>query len=247
VEVVVIHTLGDITFNDDTQDANGTYWYINDVVGWDSPAQRKTSMPFPSRHGAVTVENLYDARTMTVMGLSKSVPAANAYAAKYYLMSQLNAMATPVMFSVVEDIERYCMVYRSGEVRTSFVGIGAFRFELNISADDPFKYSVIGKSEALAAGVGETLVNDGTDRAYPTITLTATGTPTITIGSSIWVATQSMPSGSVIDMRAMTAFSGSTNLFDRVSPSSIWGYLNPGNNSVQSSVVCTVEWEDAWV
>lgn len=244
----VIVKIGAIDMNNDTPDGNGSLWYVTEsIAGWDSPTQRLSSIARPTKHGERTVENLYGARMLTVSGLCKALTGDLMYTSMYYLMSVTNALVNTTTLKVTEDIERYCDVLRSGEVRTAYVGKGAFAFEVNLRADDPFKYAVAGNTNGLVGGVGETLANAGTVPTFPVITLTATGTPTITVGSYTWTATSSIPSGSVIDMKAMTVLNGSTSYFDAVSPSTDWLWLDPGNNTVQSSVACNVAWKDAWV
>lgn len=239
--------VGTIEMNTMVADSNGSLWYAQGFSGWDSPSQRISAIARPTKHGEVTVENLYGARLITVAGLCKALSADLMYASMYELMSVTNAMTQTIDLKVTEDIERYCAVLRAGEVRTAFVGKGAFTFEVPLRADDSFKYAVAGNTNALAAGVSETLANAGTVRTYPVITMTASGTPVISVGSYVWTATSAIPSGTVIDMKAMTVLNGSTSYFDAVSPSTDWLWLESGNNTVESSVACTVAWEDAWV
>lgn len=244
----VIVKIGTIEMNTDVADANGSLWYVTDSIdGWDSPSQRVSSISRPTKHGEVTVENLYGARMLTVRGLCKAASGTLMYTSMYHLMAVTNALVNTTTLKVTEDIERYCNVLRSGEVRTAYVGKGAFSFEVNLRADDPFKYTVAGNTNALVGGVPEVLANGGTVETFPVITMSATGTPTITVGSYTWTAVSSIPNGTVIDMKAMTALNGVTSYFDAVSPSTDWLWLDPGNNTVGSSVACTVAWEDAYV
>lgn len=244
---MIIH-IGDITLNDNIADANGSKWYVTEMDGWDSPEVRAGTLSRPGQHGEVPVEGQYNARYINVKGLCKATSEAAFYESWYYMNAQTNYLGRRrFYFSVEEDVRRQCAVSRAGKLRMQHIGVGAFNFDLMLRADDPRKYSYIEKTEAFNAGVGEVLVNDGIASTYPRITLNGTGTPTITAGVLTWVASGSIPSGTVIDMLTMTVLNGSTSYFDSVDLSSDWLFLEPGNTTVQSNVPMTVAWRDAWL
>lgn len=245
--MTILH-INSIDINDGVADANGSLWYAIDMTGWDAPAVRSSSLPFPGRHGQVTVEGFYSARLIQITGVCKCVSEAAFYTSMYFLMSETNYLGrTPFVFSVEEDITRQANVFRAGNVRTSYLGKNAFDFEVTLRADDPFKYSATLNSEAFVATIPEVIANAGTVRTYPVITLNGTGTPVITVGALTWTATASIPSGTVIDMSQHTVLNGATDHFDKVDLTTEWVWLEPGNNTVECNVPMTVEWRDAWV
>lgn len=231
-----------IQMNNEWSDSFGSKFYMNRLDGWDSPPLRQNAISLPSQHGDITVESLYGARLITLGGLCKATSENNFFGSMYYLMAQTNALVNTVPLIVTEDIARRCEVLRAGPVRTTYVGVGAFTFEISLRADDPFKYA----ETAQSSGPG-VLTNNGTVRTYPTITLTATGTPTISVNGYTWVATGSLPSGTVIDMKRQTVVNGVTSYFDQVNLVSDWLWMEPGANTLTSSVACTVDWRSAWV
>lgn len=247
--MTIVH-INSIDLNNNTADSNGSLWYVESLDGWDSPSIRSSTLEPPSKHGVITSEGLYGPRNITVAGICKATSKNNFYVSDYYLQSQTNytSRLTTFVFSVEEDVHRRCQVLRAGPCRTRPRGQNTFEFQVTLRADDPFKYSVTEHSEGLVASVGETLANAGTARSYPVITLTASGTPTITVGSYEWRATDSLASGVVIDMKKQTVkTSGGVTQFDKFDLTSEWLFLEPGNNTVESSVACTVTWRDAWV
>jgi hypothetical protein len=244
---MTVAQIGDIQLNNAWTDAQGALYYMDRLDGWDSPPLRSNAAPLPSQHGEVQLESLYGARLITLGGLCKATSETNFFLSMYYLMAQTNALVNTVTLKVTEEIARQCEVLRAGPVRTTYTGVGAFTFEVSLRANDPWKYASTVQSEALAANVSETLANSGTVPTYPIITLTASGAPTITVGPFTWFADQSLPSGTVIDMKAQTAVNGATSYFHLVNLTSDWLALEPGNNTVASSVACEVDWRSAWV
>lgn len=233
-----------ITFNNNTPDGNGTLWYCTGIQGWGGPETRTEVLQLPAQHGEKTVSNLYGPRLLTLTGVVKATSEANFWTAWHYLESQTNALRTPVVMTVTEasSVKRI-EVIRSGALNIEFIGKGSFGFELNLRADDPFKYSNTLHTDA---DLG-TINNAGTIISYPTFTLTGSGTPTITVGSLTWWATDSLPSGTVIDMKNQTVLDGVTSYYALRHPESEWVYLSPGNNTVASTVAATISWRDAWV
>lgn len=248
--MTVFH-LGDIDFNDGVADANGALWYIEAMEGWDSPPIRSEVLELPAQHGGVTAEGMYSPREINLRGVCKGNSSAGFYASQYYLQAQTNYLnrftSSALYFSAEEDITRRLRVLRSGQVRTTNIGSSSFRFEIGLRADDPFKYADTEDTEGFVANTPEVLVNAGTVRTYPVITLNATGTPLITVGSQTWLGSASIPSGTVINMKERTVLNGSTDHFDKVDLTSEWLYLEPGNNTVEGNLAMTVAWRDAWL
>lgn len=244
---MIVH-IGDITLNNDVADGNGSKWYVTEMEGWDSPDVRAGTLELPGQHGEVPVEGTYTARHIVVKGLCKAISASAFYASWYYLASQTNYLGRRTfMFSVEEDIRRQCAVSRAGKLHMQHVGVGAFTFDVMLRADDPRKYDYTEQSEPFNAATPETLTNDGIAATYPRITLNGTGSPVISIGDLTWTASASIPSGTVIDMKAQTVLNAGTSYFDSVDLSSEWPWLEPGPNTVESSVPMTVAWRDAWL
>jgi hypothetical protein len=150
--------------------------------------------------------------------------------------------SSPLLLTQTEDVDKYLTVVRTGlQVRCADSVL--LQFELNLRADDPFKYA----SSASSLVTSGNAVNGGTATTYPTFTLSSTGTPTLTAGALTWSATASMPSGTVIDFRKFTVMNGTTNHFSKVSPTASWFGFDPGTTAVTSSVAGTWSWRNAWM
>lgn len=252
-------SLGSIDFNTETPDSDGNLWYITEEIeGWDSPAQRLSELTIPTRHGGKTTQNLYAARSLLLKGLCKASTLNNYYEAKYHLQAVTNALRVPILLKVTEDVQRRMSVIRSGQVRTAQAGMRAFTFEVNLRADDPFKYSEVLHSANLVANVGQTIANAGSVRTYPTAELNDSVSSTWavvnyelgdgTVGPGTWRTTHPHPSGTVVDMDAVTAYAGTgDSMFAFVRSDADWWWLEPGDNLVQSDHATIIRWRDAWV
>lgn len=235
--------VNDIQMNNGWTDPSGSKFYLDQLEGWDSPPLRLSSFALPSQHGDITTENLYGARLLTIGGICKATSEANFYASMYYMMGQWNALRIPIPFYVTEGLTRYCNVVRNGPVRTSYVGVGTFRWNATFRADYPFKLGT-----TLHTVTGGPVTTLGSVASWLQITTTASGIPTITINSKVWSANATIPSGTVIDMKAMTVKNGGTSYFDRVNLNSEWLTFDAGiANTVASSLGISIAYRDAWV
>lgn len=236
--------LGDIEFNSDIADSDGVRWYV-DVDGWDKLDNRTSILTLPARHGERTAENLYGSRSISLMGTAASQTAVGYWAALNHLSALSNVLtvfaSSPLLLSVDEEVEKQMSVLRSGFL-SRCIADTVLQFELTLRADDPFKYAAI-QSSLATAGVA---VNAGTIITYPTFTLSAGGSPTFTNGAQSWSA-GALLSGTVIDFKAMTILNGSTNYFSAWTPGGTWFGLNPGNNTLTSTVAGTWTWRSAWL
>jgi hypothetical protein len=237
-------SLGNIDFNNDTPDSDGNLWY-GYFDGWDTIAQRIADIQPPGRHGGITVMNLFEPRQLTLYATAVCVDAAGYYAAKNLIFSETNALNpfldTPLTLTVEEEIDRVMYLLRTSIRTECIIEDQVLKIEATFRADDPLKYSA---TETTLATSG-TAVNTGDTFTFPTFTLTAPGAPILTLGPLTW-GSAALPSGTVIDMREMTVLDGPTNYFSEVQPESVWFPLQPGNNTVASTVAGTWAWKDAW-
>lgn len=238
-------TLGTISFNDDVADTDGAYWYV-DVDGWNTLPQRENTVTQPATHGGITVLNLYSPRQMTLTGVAKTVNAAGYWLALNKLQTVTNVLtrftASPLLLTQSEDVDKYVMVVRTS-LRTRCIDDVLMQFELTLRADDPFKYA----STATTLVTSGNAVNSGTILTYPTFTLSASGTPTLTAGAMTWAASASLPSGTVIDFRSFSVMNGATSYIASVAQSSTWFWFEPGTTAVTSTVAGTWSWRSAWL
>ena len=132
-------------------------------------------------------------------------------------------------------------VLRTGFL-TRCIDTTVLQFEVTLRADDPLKYAAI-QSSLNTSGVA---VNAGIFATFPVFTLSAGGSPTLTNGAQSWSA-GALPSGTVIDFKAMTILSGTTNYFSAWTPGGTWFGLDSGNNTLTSTVAGTWTWRSAWL
>lgn len=115
---------------------------------------------------------------------------------------------------------------------------------LAFQALDPYGYTPAVTSSLAAA------VNEGTavtDRAV--ITLTSSGAPTITKGTTgeSFAFAEALASGTTINLRTGAVLSGGTDVSDRLAPGPLWFDLDPGDNDLSiSGATATIAVESAY-
>ena len=242
-------SLGSINFNNDVPDGNGVLWYVN-VDGWDTLAQRTDDIPFVARYGNRVTQNLYEARQLTLFGTAVMSDGTAYWDALNTLNSVTNKLTpfldTPLLLTISEEVDKQMTVLRTG-LHSTCIDVHILQFELNLRADDPLKYATIAKTASANAGVN----NAGTARTFPTFTTVAVDLASLEVGSPgpTWFTNGPLPTGTVIDMGAMTVFNGSTSYIQLYDPSSTWLDFPPGasatNSATDSAGVWT--WRDAWL
>jgi len=242
---MTVFTLGTIAFNSGTPDSDGIEW-VGYIDGWDQLENRVEDYTRPAQHGAVITSNLYGSRGMTVFGTAVGQDSTDYWIAKNKIAAETNALtqfASPdLILTQTEDVSKRMVVYRTG-ILTKCIETKHMQFELNLRADDPFKYA----STPSTLATSGTAANAGNVITYPTFTLTGSGTPTLTLGSKTVTATAALPAGTVIDMGRITVLSGAVNYFGNMNPASQFFGFAPGNNSVSSTVAGTWTWRSAWL
>ena len=135
-------TLNGLDFNTNTADANGALWYITEMEGWDSPALRQSFGTATSRHGEVLLESMMSSRAVILRGVCKAVSESAFWVAYNDLLGLTNNLVVNADLVVYETTAKKIGVIRGGNVKITFVGVGAFTFEIPLTANDPLKYSV---------------------------------------------------------------------------------------------------------
>lgn len=237
-------SLGDIEFNTDVPDADGVLWYVN-VDGWDKLDQRTSAISLPAQHGERTVENLYSSRSLTLFGTAKSEDAVGYWDAQSHLTALTNVLTIfadpPLLLKQDEEVEKQMTVLKTG-LLIRCIDETVMQFELTMRADDPFKYATAESSLA----TGGVAFNAGTIATPLTFTTSSSGAPTFTNGAQSWSA-GTLPSGTVIDFKALSVLNGSTNYFGSVVPGSTWFLLDPGSSTLSSTVAGTWTWRSRWL
>lgn len=242
-----------LVFNLGTPDANGTYWYITEMDGWDGPSLRQSFQGATTKHGGVLVESLLDTRAVTLKGVAKSTTESIFWSAYNYLLGITNNLVFDRNLVVYESpTAKRLGVIRAGAPRISFVGVGAFDFEIPLIARNPLKYLVTADSMAYSVGQTSPLTNAGTFDTAPVVTTTSAGTVIIrnnTTGQKFSTGNVSLPAGTVIDMGARTIYSGTTNLYNALTTTSVWWALRPGINQVYNygTASVSVAFNSAWI
>lgn len=245
--------LGSQAFNTQVADANGSLYYVTEIDGWDSPAQRQSFQGPASRHGSVILESLLDQRAVTLKGIVKATSETAFWISYNYMLGLVNNLYAPILLKMLENpTTKRLSVIRGGAVRQTFVGVGSFEFEIPLIAIDPLKYNDTATTTALAAAGTVALTNTGTFGTYPVVTLTAAGTVVLnntTYAQTLTTGTDSLPSGTVVDFSARTVLSGSSNLYTTLDAGSVFWALQPGSNTITNTGTApvSVTYRDAWI
>lgn len=231
-----------LQFNMDAPDEDGTYWYITEMEGWDSPNLRQSFGAPASQHGAVVLESLLDSRAITVRGIIKAITVEHFWTA-YNLLSNLVPLWTPADFVVYEHQPKRAGVIRGGPIRLTWQFGTSCQFEIPMIAPDPRKYATGDTEQAIAADQTVVVTNTGTAATPLVVTVTAAGTVELvnqTTGQRL--ATSTLGLGSVIDFKARTiTTSGGANAYGALDPTSTWWSLAPGDNSILNSGTAAVQ------
>lgn len=242
--------LNGLVMNDGTLDANGCLWYVDAMDGWDSPALRQSMLDPSLRDGQILTDSRFGSRTVTLTGVCKA-PSEEAFWDAYNLFPTLVGMTDAVDLVVSENVDKRLSVKRTGTTKIGFVGVGAFKWSLQLLAEDPRKYAVSPTSVTIASGGSQSVTNLGNAPSYPTLTTSGTLTVTnTTAGQAIMTASgQSLPSGTVIDMNSRTVLQGTTSHYAKINPLASWWPILPGENTVSNTGSASVDlsFYDAWI
>jgi phage-related protein len=255
VEAGVIIELDDIVFNSNTPDTDGTYWFITEWEGWDSPAVRQNTLEPTSRHGAVIAQGLHGHRPISLSGVVKAPTESAFWSAYNRLLNRTNDLLTTRILRVNEGgTIKEAGVVRSGEVRQRIKGVGAFEFEIPLIAPDPLKYGLEVNPVTIAAGGSVNLNNVGT-YSTPNIVVTLTNTGTVSLknestGQRLHTGKENLGDDAVINFKARTVYnSEGKNRYDRLAPTSQWWELGPGTTRIRNTGTASVSvvYRSAWI
>lgn len=241
--------LNDIEMSTGVADSDGSLWYVTEMEGWESPPTRLSSIDPSTKHGAVLTEGLYGARAVVLKGVCKATSEANFWKAYNHLLGSTSGLGVPFDLTVSEDIDKRLGVVRSGNIRQAFKGIGTFEFEVPLLAPDPLKYEVTETSTTIGAGGTATITNAGNFSTYPVITSGGdVSVENFTTALTVFTAA-AVPSGTVFDTLNRTIYSGATNNYEKIAPSSTWWTLLPGANEIRNhgSASATITHHNAWI
>ena len=228
--------IGALQMNTGTPDANGSLWYVTDIQGWDSPDLRSNTIGPSSKQGVVISQAMLGGRTMIISGVTKTNSEADFWDAYNSLLGETSTLFTPITMKVYEATgTKQIGVVRGGLPRLQIFP-GSIQWQITMMAPDPLKYADTAVTQAMPTATGYTWTNDGT---FPTfnIVATTTGAGTVSLtesssGMSVSSGSDSLPSGTVIDFRAQTVYSGTTDNYAMLTPASAFFGLNPGSVTV---------------
>lgn len=247
--------LGNIAFNNNTPDANGTLWYVGALEGWDAPNLQQDVSNATSRHGGVLSSSLLGTRSIVLGGIVKATNEANFWAAYNQILGQTNNLNNPILLKVHEGATvKRVSVIRGGLPRLAFRGVGSFTFEIPLLALDPLKYSDTERSVSLATGAVTTnILNDGNFETLMRFTTTAIGTVFLTnntiSATTTWESRVNLRNGTAVDFNKRTVVSDTGDNYSRVASYSVWFALQPGVNQISKSGTASLQIysRDAWI
>lgn len=250
--MALVVTLGALSIGDAAADANGAYWDIVALEGWDSPDLRSLLLSLAGEDRQAIGPVRYNARALSVVG-ECTVPTEAAYwlsHAKIMAATELTRAAGTL--TVTETTTKKIAVYRAGRVLWRPVhSLVRANFEIPLVAPDPRKLANTATTIAGAA----TATNTGNFPASPTLTVTGAAAGPIVIanttaGKTVTVTT-SVPGGQtlVIDFKARTVLLNGVNRYDLVAATPQWFDIAPGNNTITYSGGGTpsLSWNDSWI
>lgn len=254
-------------------DDNGNYWAIEDIVGWDTPVYRSTTLDKLGRPGTTLAMLEQQMRSFT---LTNGVCFSTSMDARYAAMDQLNAALLvdenigPLELSVQETITRYAYCYVAqdhdlvilpgpGQLGGTLVPASAvwgFKFEAELVAYDPNRYNPSLTSPTTAAITSTTVTNEGTTDTWPLFTISgATAGDTVTVAGVTIFTVGFLPAPATLIVNCNTGLvtdgSGDNAIGYITGPNFVAGALSPGSNTVvyttSGAGTCEIAYSSAWV
>lgn len=248
----IVVTLGALTLGDDPADANGAYWDLNAVEGWDSPELRVSMLELPGEDREAIGPLRYRRRALSLVGRCIVPTVAALWLSKTKLMEATNLTRAAGTLTLTETTTKKIAVYRGGRVMWKpLPSLGAFDFEVPLIAPDP---RILANTATTLAGSG-TATNTGDFKAAPVLTVTGAAAGPIvatnsTSGRTVTVTT-AVPGGQqlVIDFKARTILLNGVNRYDLVTGTPQWWDVDPGANTIVYSGGGTplFSWNDSWI
>lgn len=250
----VVVTLGTVTLDGTTVDANGAIWHLSEIDGWDSPDLRATIFDLPGHDREALGPLLHRGRALSLRGKCQTPTDAAFWASRAKLASATLLTSTSGTLTVAETTTKKIAVNRAGRVLMKPLGgLRGFEFEVSLIAPDPRILANTGSS-ITAAG---TATNNGNFRAAWVLTVTGAAAGPIVLtrtapGATKTVSiTTAVPGGQqlVIDSRARSVLLNGVNRYDLVTSTPEWFELEPGANTIGYSGGGTfsLAWNDSWM
>jgi hypothetical protein len=250
----VVVTLGTVTIDGSTVDANGATWHLKELDGWDSPDLRSTLLDLPGHDRESLGPLLHRGRALSVRGKCQTPTDAAYWASRTKLAGTTLLTATTGTLTVAETTTKKITVSRAGRVLMKPLGgLKGFEFEVPLIAPDPRILANTGSSIA-AAG---TATNNGNFKAAWVLTVTGAAAGPVVLTRTAPGATRTIsittavPGGQtlVIDSRARSVVLNGVNRYDLVTATPEWFDLEPGANTIGYSGGGTfvLAWNDSWM
>ena len=225
-------------------DADGIEWTYRTA---DDQSEMRLSTLLPTgRHGLSVGSNLRGGRRVNPTGLVMAPTQALAWEAR----ERLAALGFGVEGDIVwhEAVPKFLTVTQAGPALLRQPAAGTFEYELDLIAAFPFRRALTGTTLPVGSGAPVELTNNGTVPAYPVIATTSSGAIDFTIDGRSFT-TDSVPSGTVIDMWARTITDGSGATLEPWPKHSAAEWLAIPRGSVDlvnSGAALSVSWHDTY-
>ena len=245
-------TLGALTIGDDPADANGAFWDVVALEGWDSPELRSELLALPGDDRQAIGPVRYNARALSIVGECTVPSEAAFWLSKAKIMGATNLTRAAGTLTVTETTTKKIAVYRAGRVLWRPVhSLVKADFEIPLMAPDP---RILANTATTLTGSG-TATNTGNFKASPVLTVTGSAAGPIvatnsTTGRTVTVTT-AVPAAQqlVIDFKARTILLNGVNRYDLVTGTPQWWDVEPGANTIVYSGggTAVLSWNDSWI
>lgn len=250
----VVVTLGTVTIDGSTVDANGATWHLSEIDGWDSPDLRSTLLDLPGHDREALGPLLHRGRALSLRGKCQTPTDAAFWASRTKLAGATLLTGSTGTLTVAETTTKKITVSRAGRVLMKPLGgLRGFEFEIPLIAPDPRILANTGSS-ITAPG---TATNNGNFKAAWVLTVTGSAAGPIVLTRTAPGATKtisvttSVPAAQllVIDSRARSVVLNGVNRYDLVTGTPEWFDLEPGANTIGYSGGGTfsLAWNDSWM
>lgn len=162
---VATYTLGGITFNNGTADANGTRWWAS-IDGWESADADVEAEPREAEHGADFIPGYYVGRTITLEGAAVATSLAALKTSRDALAAAVGKVMATSLLVVADPVPTQAQVYRVDRLRWRPVSRTMAEFSVILKAPDPRRYSTTVTTTPMGAGIAT---------PSPSLTTSATG------------------------------------------------------------------------
>lgn len=250
----VVVTLGTVTLDGTTVDANGAIWHLQEIDGWDSPDLRATIHDLPGHDREALGPLLHRGRALSLRGKCQTPTDAAFWASRAKLAGATLLTSSAGELTVAETTTKKIAVNRAGRVLMKPLGgLRGFEFEVPLIAPDP---RIVSTNDYFIAAPG-TATNNGNFRAAWVLTVTGSAAGPIVLTRTAPGATKtisvttSVPAAQtlVVDSRARSVILNGVNRYDLVTSTPEWFDIEPGANTIGYSGGGTfsLNWRDSWM